>query len=61
MTAKVAFKQDDLKRAVAGCIGGGMSVGSVRIAPDGSIEVYSAEATSAPRVNKLDEKVFGAS
>lgn len=59
MTRKAAFKQDDLTRAVKGCVAGGMQVGTVRIAPDGSIEVYSATALEAPRLNSLDEKLHG--
>lgn len=40
MTAPARFYQDDVARAVKGCIAGGMEVGTVRVLPDGAIEVY---------------------
>jgi len=56
VTAKVPFKQDDVTRAVRGCIAGGMAVGTVRILPGGAIEVYAAriEGHPSPQGNTLD-------
>ena len=58
MTKKAAFYQDDITRAVRGAVAGGLTVGTVRIAPDGSIEIYSVEAVDKPRVNTMD-RVLG--
>lgn len=58
MTKKAAFKQRDVTRAVAGAAAAGLKVGTVRISPDGSIEVYSIGAVELPRVNSLD-RVLG--
>lgn len=61
MTRPATFKQDDVRRAVAGCRAAGLEVGTVRISPSGEIEVYTRGAQSVERANALDEKVFGAS
>ena len=41
MTAPARFKQDDVKRAVAGALGAGLRVGRVEIMPDGRIVVHT--------------------
>lgn len=41
MTAPARFKQDDVKRAVAGALGAGLRVGRVEITPDGRIVVHT--------------------
>ena len=58
MTKKAAFSQSDVARAVRGAAAGGLVVGTVRIAPDGSIEVYSRDTAAQPRVNAMD-RVLG--
>jgi len=58
MTRRAAFTQADVTRAVKAVVAGGVTVGTVRISPDGAIEVYSQGADGAPRVNALD-KHFG--
>lgn len=54
MTAPARFKKDDVKRAIAGCVAAGMTVGTVRVWPDGTIEVYSPDAAEQPRPNSID-------
>ncbi|MGX7896861.1 hypothetical protein [Tsuneonella sp. HG222] len=54
MTARARFNQADVARAIKGCLAGGMSVGTVRVSPDGTIEVYSPEAATPPRANTID-------
>lgn len=39
MTARVAFKQDDVKRAVKGAVDGGVEIGRVEVEPDGKIVI----------------------
>jgi len=58
MTRRAAFTQADVTRAVKAAVAGGIAVGTVRISPDGVIEVYSRGEESAPRLNPLD-KHFG--
>lgn len=47
MTAPARFYQDDVARAVKGCLAAGMEVGTVRVLPDGSIEVYRSPLLAA--------------
>jgi hypothetical protein len=47
MTAPARFKQDDIKRAIAGVTAGGMRVGRVEIDPNGKIVILS-EAVAPP-------------
>lgn len=54
MTRRAAFQQSDVTRAVKGCEAAGITVGTVTIAPDGTIMVYAKGAELAPRVNPLD-------
>lgn len=60
MSKPAAFKQDDVRRAVAGCRAAGLEIGTVRISPTGEIEVYTRGAEGIERANALDAKVFGA-
>jgi hypothetical protein len=39
VTARVSFKQDDVKRAVKGAIDAGVQVGRVEVQPDGKIVI----------------------
>jgi hypothetical protein len=39
MTAPATFKQQDVKRAVAGVLAAGVKVGRIEIAPDGKISI----------------------
>ncbi len=54
MTAPARFKQDDVARAVAGAIKGGMSIGSMEIDPNGVIRIMPAGAHNASKPNPLD-------
>jgi len=47
MTAPARFKQEDVKRAVAGALGAGLRVGRVEITPDGRIVVHT-DSEAAP-------------
>ena len=42
------FKKADVKRAVEAILALGLSVASVKIAPDGSIDIITAEPTKTP-------------
>lgn len=62
MTAPARFRQEDVKRAVRGCLAGGMMVGTVRVLPDGTVEVYAeAEGPGAPGGNSVDQILDGKS
>lgn len=39
MTARAAFKQDDVRRAVKGATDGGIVIGRVEVQPDGKIVI----------------------
>lgn len=52
MTAPARVKQDDVKRLVRGCLAGGMAVGTVRLLPDGSVEVYARDAPGSLTVDR---------
>lgn len=39
MTMAATFKQQDVKRAVAGAMRAGLSIGKISIAPDGTITI----------------------
>lgn len=54
MTAPARIKQDDVARVVKGCIAGGMEVGTVRVLPDGEIQVYRSGAAIPAAANPLD-------
>lgn len=58
MTRKASFNQADVTRAVRGAQAAGITVGTVRISPDGVIEVYSQQAAQPQRLNSLD-RVLG--
>lgn len=45
MTARARIRQDDVRRAVAGAIAGGMSVDRVEIEPDGRIVLIARDHT----------------
>jgi hypothetical protein len=47
MSAKAKFTQADVKRAVAGVVAAGLSVGRIRIAPNGNIEILPGEPKKA--------------
>lgn len=51
MTARAAFKQSDVTRAVNGVAAAGLAVARVRIAPDGSIEIVAGEPDKADNGN----------
>lgn len=46
MTARVAFKQDDVKRAVKGATDGGLDIGRVEVQPDGRIVIIPKSAAA---------------
>lgn len=48
MTAAAKFKQEDVKRAVAGASKAGMRIGRVEIRTDGTIVLLTESDTSAP-------------
>ena len=56
MSARAAFRQEDVKRAVRGCIAGGLAVATVRVLPGGAIEVYALgpDGQHATHANPLD-------
>ena len=59
MTAPATARKEDVKRAVAGVLAGGMNIGRVTIMPNGAIVIESAAAVEQPgRVNPLD-RVLG--
>lgn len=49
MTAPARFRQEDVKRAVAGVVAAGVRVGSVAIEPDGRIVVIPVGEQSRAR------------
>lgn len=42
MTARAAFKQSDLDRAIKCAVRAGLTVAAVRLAPDGAVEIVTA-------------------
>jgi len=55
MTAAARFKQDDIKRAVAGATAAGMAVGRVEIDPNGKIVILSERVAPPSDPNPWDE------
>lgn len=59
MTAKARVLQQDVTRAVKGMINAGVTIGGIRIAPDGEIVVFSSACAESlmpsPTTNPLDE------
>jgi len=47
VTAKVAFKQDDVKRAVAGVLAAGVEAATIRLVPGGEIVIQIGGASDA--------------
>lgn len=54
MTQPARFKQDDLKRAVAGVTAAGMRVGRVEIDPNGKIVILSETVAPPADPNPWD-------
>lgn len=46
MTAPARFRQEDVKRAVAGCLAGGADIARVEIKPSGSIVIEVGRTAS---------------
>ena len=62
MTARVAFRQDDLTRACRGMKAAGYQVARVEIEPDGKITILTGEPgsmTPAPAGNAWDQDLDG--
>lgn len=57
MTAPARFKQDDIKRAVAGVTAAGMRVGRVEIDPSGKIVILSDTVAPAADPNPWDAAI----
>ena len=57
MTAPARFKQDDIKRAVAGVTAAGMRVGRVEIDPSGKIVILSDTVAPATDPNPWDAAI----
>ncbi|MBV8971210.1 MAG: hypothetical protein JO290_02845 [Sphingomonadaceae bacterium] len=55
MTARARAKKDDVARAVAGAVAGGMAVGKVVVEPNGNIVILSEAAAAAAVRNPWDE------
>ena len=63
MTAKARVLQADVTRIVKGMIDAGVTIGGVRVAPDGEIMVFipgHIESPIADPVNPLDEVLLNA-
>ena len=64
MTAKARILQQDVTRAVKGMLNAGVSIGGIRIAPDGEIVVFSTASSESlmpsPSTNPLDEVLLNA-
>ena len=58
MTARAAFKQDDVARAVKGAIAGGATVARIEVSPiDGKIVIVTGDGAArlGPAANDWDE------
>lgn len=54
--APVPFRQADVTRAVRGVTAAGLKVARVKVAPDGSVEVFAGEGSpSVVPTNDLDK------
>ncbi len=55
MTAAARFKQEDVKRAVAGVLKAGLLPSSIEIEPNGKIVILTSNAPSARSRNPWDD------
>lgn len=54
MTVRARFRKEDVKRALAGAVAGGMRIARVEITADGRIVLVAADAAAAGSANVWD-------